>query len=142
MSSTKPVYLVSPGMCRVMTEHKSGNTSNVIFMHAGVKGDEQKWIPEFGEEPDTVALKCVANDKYLNAIGKGHSHVGTGEKTWWKMLYDQVRIPGAFRLSVVGFPEKYNLQTANSISTEISTMMYEWNVCLSFYQPCMARILC
>jgi hypothetical protein len=142
MSSSKPVYLVNSWKGRVVTQHEKNYPSGVVLEHAGFKGDEQKWIPEFGDEPDTVALKSVSNGKYMHAIGEQYKIAGTGEKTWWKMSYDEVRIPGAFRLSVAGYPEAIVLETQSWDGTEVKLAMSRWKVCSLLHLPSLAHALC
>lgn len=125
MSSPKPVYLVNTWKSRVVTQHEKNYPSGVVLEHGGFKDAEQKWIPEFGEEPDTVALKSVANGKYLYSIGEKRKIAGTGEKTWWKMSYDDVSISGAFRLSVVGYSDNMLLETQRWDGTEVKLEMSE-----------------
>lgn len=97
MSSSKPVYIVSYSKGNVVTLRENNNPSTVVLEAAGAKGDEQKWILEFGEEPDMVALKCVANNKYLRVPEGFAPPVQMGEKMWWKMGSNGVHVPGADR---------------------------------------------
>jgi hypothetical protein len=55
----------------------------------GDHDDEQKRTVEFGDEPDLVALKCVANGKYMNSLEGGKNEgVKLGDKQWWKISND------------------------------------------------------
>ena len=54
--------------------------------HKGDRNEEQKWILETGDEPDTIALRCAANDEYLRAEVKNYGKLSTGEKQWWKVI--------------------------------------------------------
>lgn len=142
MSSPKPVYLVSPWKGRVVTEHPSSEHSGVVMEHAGFKDAEQKWIAEFGEGPDTVALTSVPNNKYLTPSSKKYeSRGGTGEKTWWKFSHDEVRIPGAFSLSVAGAREDSVLAYVNMDGTSSMVMLQGWEVCFRFLS-CGRLIAC
>jgi hypothetical protein len=130
MSSPKPVYLVSAWKGRVVTEHPSSEPSGVVMEHAGFKDAEQKWIAEFGEEPDTVTLLSVSNKKYMTPTSKKYAHMaGTGEKIWWKISYDDVRIPGAFRLSVAGGRDDLVLAYVNMEGTSSMVKLDDWEVC-------------
>ena len=41
----------------------------------------------------------VFNNTYVKPGSDTHeSRAGTGDKTWWKILYDEMRMLGAFRL--------------------------------------------
>lgn len=133
MSSQKPVYLLSAWKGRAVTQHEKRYPCGVVVEHAGFKDVEQKWLPEFGEEPDTVAIKSVANGEYLTAPAQYYKDATTGEKTWWKMSYDEVRIPGAFRLSFAGSPEKTCLEHQNVDCTEAKLSMTWWIVCSSYH---------
>jgi hypothetical protein len=102
MAEPRPVYLVTVWKGGVLAHQPSGRPSGVVMQLAGATGNEQKWIPEFGEEPDSVALKNVANGEYLFGNGEDYKEAGTGEKTWWRMSTDDVTTPGAFRLCHMG----------------------------------------
>jgi hypothetical protein len=89
------------------TESQSTGTSNAFYFTAtrnpGVlsykedkrprvlfkwndEGAEQKWDIEIGDEPNVVALKCVAAGKYLRCLKAKHSgEVALGDKQWWRM---------------------------------------------------------
>lgn len=129
MSSQKPVYLVSTQGGGVVTKQADNYPSGAVIELTGVKDDEQKWIPEFGEEPDTVALKNVANNQYLTASGENYKPVNTGEKTWWKMWYSDVRAPGAFRLSVIGSPKENCIEVQGEDNKKVKLILYAWRVC-------------
>jgi hypothetical protein len=85
MSTSKPVYIVSYSKGNVVTLRENNNPSAVVLGAAGAKGDEQKWILEFGEEPNMVASKCVANNKYLRILDGFAPSVHMGERMRWKM---------------------------------------------------------
>jgi hypothetical protein len=130
MSDQKPVYLVSTAYGGVVTQQADGYPSGVVMERRGIKDDEQKWILEFGEEPDTVALKNVANDKYMSASGENYKPVGTGEKTWWKMWYSDVSTPGAFRLSVASGPDENCIEIQTDQNKKDKVILFTWRVCL------------
>jgi hypothetical protein len=139
MSSPKPIYVINNFRNHVLTLHDRSLPSGVVTNITGfkgkdqIKGDEQKWIPEFGEEPDTVALKSVANGKYLNVRkeNSGADAADTGEKLWWKMSRDGVNIPDSFRLSAIAShdPKKTALQCTNG-SSDSKVSVYLFDVCL------------
>jgi hypothetical protein len=134
MSSPKPVYIQTWFKGRVLTQNEGGGFHSPVMCHnAGFKGDEQRWIPEYGEEANTVALRCVTNDKYLTAVGENYKPVTMGAKTWWKMSWDEVWIPGAFRLSIAGTPDKIAMQVANIGRPGNWLTMRMWGVCFFLY---------
>jgi hypothetical protein len=99
----------------------------------GDRGDEQKWTIEYGDEPNTIALKCAANDKYLHCFeGKSWGKVGTGDKQWWKISNDDVSAPGACRIGPVDFPDVYlNHHSGNTVrrgAAGAKVHMYKWEV--------------
>jgi hypothetical protein len=83
---------------------------SIIPARLPATSDFEKWTVEYGDKPDTVALKCVANDKYLTAEPK---HYGKAfvrdEKEWWNVVYykERVRVPGAYLLSLVSNPKVF-----------------------------------
>jgi hypothetical protein len=128
MTEPKPVYLVNNWKGRVATQHQRAKSSAVVVHNAGAKGDEQKWILESGEEPHTIALKCVANGEYLHGIDEKFKPADTGEKTWWKMSYDRVTIPGSFRLHLTGTDQKHWLECEGIDNTGAEIQMNVWQV--------------
>lgn len=80
-----------------------------------------------------MALRSVANNKYMTPSCKNYTgRAGTGEKTYWKISYDEVRIPGAFRLYVAGGPADRVLEYVNMDGTTSMICVERWNVCLLF----------
>lgn len=142
MASQKPVYLVSSNQGGVITQQASNYPSGAVMEYGGIKDKEQKWIPEFGEEPDTVALKCLANDQYMT-IGEGtFASINTGaEKTWWKMSYNGFRSPGTFRLSVASGSKEMCVKIGGLGHSTMKLYLEKWDVCL-FPHSRVAMISC
>ena len=128
--STEPIYLVSVAEGLAVTQQESGRPTDTVMERVGDRDAEQKWIVERGDEPDTIALKSVANNKYLTGEGKHYGDVTTGDKQLWKLEHDgdEVRPPGAYRLSLVGSPKRVFLRHING---SIKVAMHDWSVCYS-----------
>jgi hypothetical protein len=102
------VSLVAGGY--VLAWEKSGNPTKISFEHRGLRGDEQKWTIEYGDEPNTIALRNVASGEYIRALeNKANGKIGTGDREWWEMSVGELTAPGAFRLSTIDPPEKFFL---------------------------------
>lgn len=132
-SSSRTFYLASVSNGHVLAHQENSRPSGVVVENKGDRGDEQKWIVEYGDEPNTVALKCAANDKYLHCFeGKSWGKVGTGDKQWWKISNDDVSAPGACRIGPVDFPDVYlNHHSGNTVRRGASgakVHMYKWEV--------------
>lgn len=135
MGNPKPTYLslVNPGY--VLTYHESGRPSGVVMSHADSCGDDDKWIIEYGDEPNTVAIKSVSSGKYVVGEPKHEGTVGTSDsKQMWLIEHDgdKVRPPGSYRLSMVGTPELF-LRAWNSSDfkpgqTGWRVVMHKWSV--------------
>jgi hypothetical protein len=126
-------YLASVSNGHVLAHQENGRPSGVVVENKGDRGDEQKWTIEYGDEPNTVALKCAANDKYLHCFeGKSWGKVGTGDKQWWKISNDDVSPPGACRIGPVDFPDVYlNHHSGNTVrrgAAGTKVHMYKWEV--------------
>jgi hypothetical protein len=107
MSSPKPMFVSMLRDGFVMT-YRDDESDKIRVGHAGDRGDNDKWILETGEEPNTVALKCVANGKYLTGERKHYGKVSLrDEKEWWEIYRETDRNwpPGSFALCMVGSPE-------------------------------------
>lgn len=106
MDSTSTFYLGSTNRGYALSHQKSGNPSDLVLKYIGAHGDEQKWTVEFGDDPDTIALKNVANSKYLRCFdAASQGKVGTGEKQWWRVSRGRLTAPGHFRLSTINTPK-------------------------------------
>lgn len=59
-----------------------------VLEKEGARGDEQRWIVEYGDADSKVAVQSVANGEYLrcnfDAVTKNAS-IGMGEKYWWEV---------------------------------------------------------
>lgn len=129
MGSPKPVYLVSVHGGGVVTQQANRYPGGVVMEYAGVKDDEQKWIPEFGEEPNTVALRSVSNNEYLSSSGAMYNVVGTSEeKTWWTMLFNDMRAPGAFRLCADRDQKKHCIEIQSHSHSTCRLLEMDWRV--------------
>lgn len=133
MDSSKTFYLASVSNGHVLAHQENARPSGVVVENKGDRDDEQKWTVEYGDEPNTVALKCAANGKYLHCFeGKSWGKVGTGDRQWWKISDDDVSPPGACRLCPVDFPEIYlNHHSGNTVrrgAAGTKVHMYKWEV--------------
>jgi len=100
-------YLVGIGTGHVLAHYKEDLSRGIVLENKGDHDDEQKWTVEFGDEPDLVALKCVANGKYMNSLEGGKNEgVKLGDKQWWKMSNDGLTPNMACRFSLVSSPEQ------------------------------------
>lgn len=125
--STQAIYLVSVAEGLVLTQQESGRPTDTVMERAGDRDAEQKWTVEHGDEPCTVALKNVANNKYLTGKAEHYGKVTTDERQWWKLEHDgdAVRPPGAYRLSPVGSPNVF----LRHINGSPKVAMHTWSVC-------------
>ena len=132
-NSSTTFYLASVSNGHVLAHQEDSRPSGVVVENKGDRGDEQKWTVEYGDELDTIALKCAASDKYLHCFeGKSWGKVGTGEKQWWKISNDDVSAPGACRIGPVDFPEVYlNHHSGDTVrrgAAGAKVHMYKWEV--------------
>lgn len=135
-NSPRTFYLASVSNGHVLAHQENSRPSGVVVENKGDRGDEQKWTVEYGDEPNTIALKNAANDKYLHCFwGKSWGKVGTGDKQYWKISNDDVSAPGACRIGPVDFPDVYlNHHSGNTVRRGASgakVHMYKWEVCVS-----------
>jgi hypothetical protein len=86
MGDSKAIYIVQLMRGHVLAYQENGKPSGAAMECRGDRDGEQKWILETGNEPSIVALRCVANDRYLRAETKNYGKLSTGEKQWWKVL--------------------------------------------------------
>jgi hypothetical protein len=131
--SSKTFYLASVSNGHVLAHQENGRPSGVVAENKGDRGDEQKWTIEYGDEPNTIALKCAANGKYLHCFeGKGFGKVGTGDKQWWRISNDDVTPPGACRLGPIDYPEYFlnhdNGKNVRKGAGGTKVHMYKWEV--------------
>jgi len=134
-SSNNPrtFYLASVSNGHVLAHQENSRPSGVVVENKGDRGDEQMWTVEYGDEPNTIALKNAANGKYLHCFeGKSWGKVGTGEKQFWKISNDDVSAPGACRIGPVDFPDVYlNHHSGNTVrrgAGGAKVHMYKWEV--------------
>jgi hypothetical protein len=132
-NSSRTFYLASVSNGHVLAHQENSRPSGVVVENRGDRDNEQKWTVEYGEEPDIIALKCAANDKYLHCFeGKSWGKVGTGDKQWWKISNDDVSAPGACRIGPVDFPDVFlNHHSGNTVrrgAAGAKVHMYKWEV--------------
>ena len=132
-NSSRTFYLASVSNGHVLAHQENNRPSGVVVENKGDRSNEQKWTVEYGDDPNTIALKCAANDKYLHCFeGKSWGKVGTGDKQWWKISNDDVSAPGACRIGPVDFPDVYlNHHSGNTVRRGASgakVHMYKWEV--------------
>jgi hypothetical protein len=132
-NSSTAFYLASVSNGHVLAHQENSRPSGVVVENKGDRGNEQKWTVEYGDEPNTIALKCAANDKYLHCFeGKSWGKVGTGDKQWWKISNEDVSAPGACRIGPVDFPDVYlNHHSGNTVrrgAAGAKVHMYKWEV--------------
>jgi hypothetical protein len=131
--SSKTFYLASVSNGHVLAHQEDSHPTGVVVENKGDRGDEQKWTVECGDESNTIALKCVANGKYLHCFeGKSWGKVGTGDKQWWKISDDNVTAPGACRIGPVDYPDVFlNHHSGNTVQKGkrgTKVHMYKWEV--------------
>lgn len=108
MAEGKAFYLTSVAAGLVLAHSPNGNPSGVVAQNEGDQDQAQKWTVEYGDQPDTIALRCCGNGEYLHANGGDcWATVGTGAKQWWKTSKEGVTPPHACRLSPVEYPRVY-----------------------------------
>jgi hypothetical protein len=118
----------------VLTYREKGNHALVVSL-AGDNGNDEKWIVEYGNEPNTVALKCAANGKYLTGVRKHRGECSLRDEVeWWNVVHDndKARSPGSYLLSMVGSPEFFlnvmQSTTPGPGKDGSEVMMFEWSV--------------
>jgi hypothetical protein len=132
-NSSKMFYLASVSNGHVLAHQENSRPSGVVVENKGDRGDEQKWTIEYGDDSNTVALKCAANGKYLHCFeGKSWGKVGTGDKQWWKISDADVTAPGACRIGPVDYPDVFlNHHSGNTVrigAGGTKVHMYKWEV--------------
>jgi hypothetical protein len=135
---TTSYYLVGVGTGHVLAQNKEGKPTGVVLENKGDHDDEQKWTVERGDEPDVVALKSVANGKYMNCPTAAlYGEVGTGDKQWWKLSNDGLTPNVACRFNLIGSPDHF-LYTNGSFldkGQNLKVWMNEWKA--SFSMACL-----
>jgi hypothetical protein len=131
----KPKLVSMVGGGWVLTYNESGKPFDLTVGSPGDRGDFEQWIVEYGDKPNTIALKCAANGKYLTAEGKDYGKTFLrDEKEWWNVIHDKdrVRPPGAYLLSLVSAPKAFlHAQQAGTVTPGTSgakAYMREWMV--------------
>jgi hypothetical protein len=98
-------YFTAVAYGHVLAYKEDNSPSGVVFKSKDGDRDEEKWTVEYGEEPNTIALRCVANGKYLNSPKRARfNNVTAGDRQWWRMSGDNVIAPGAFTLTPADSP--------------------------------------
>jgi len=108
----KTFYLHNAHRHYVVTYQNRGLPSGVVVEPKGRRNDEQKWTIEYGDGPDIIALRNVANGLYMRSDKPAnYSNVGTGDKEWWKISFEDTP-PRTFRLSpmVGSSPQPYFME--------------------------------
>lgn len=82
MSGSTVYHLISAKRSLAVTAQKNGQSTSCVLEKQG-DGDNQKWVVEYSNDADRVALKCVANNEYLRIDPKTGSII-TGEKYIWR----------------------------------------------------------
>ncbi|KAM0713459.1 hypothetical protein Q7P37_010421 [Cladosporium fusiforme] len=131
MSDSKTFYISSVSNGHVLAHKADGRPSGVVAENKGDRGQEQNWTIEYGDEPNTIALKNAASGTYLHCQEpKSFGKVGTGDKQWWKISDDDVSPPGACRLCPVNNPDVFlNHHSGNHVrrgATGAKVHMYKW----------------
>ena len=128
---TTSYHLVGIGTGHVLAVRKESGL--VVLENKGEQDDEQKWTVEFGDEPDLVALKSVANGKYMWSREGGTNNanaVKTGDKQWWKLSNDGLTPNVACRFNLPSSPGNF-IYTHGAVlekGKEHSAHMREWTV--------------
>jgi hypothetical protein len=106
--SPKTIYISFGQTGYVLTYQQSDRPSGVVTEHKGERGNEQKWTIEYGDTPDIIALRNVANGKYLYCHeARSGGKVGTGEKQWWRITVVKYSPPGGCRLAPIDSRETF-----------------------------------
>lgn len=127
---TTSYYLVSVGTGHVLAQNKGGHhPSGVVLENKGDHDDEQKWTVEFGDRPGVVALKCVANGKYMNSPeGSSQAYVGLGDKQWWWISNDLLTPDEACRFRLLKYSDPYLYHQGKAVEKgrSLAVHMYAW----------------
>jgi hypothetical protein len=106
---SKLTYLLMVNAGYVLTYQASSKPSVVTAGLAAFEENE-KWIVEYGDEPNTVALKSSVNGKYLTGDPKKNTLERIflrDDKQWWKLrndIEDKLFPPGAYAFAMVEHP--------------------------------------
>jgi hypothetical protein len=108
----KTFYLSNVNKGYVLAFKDKGSYGHeIVIENAGVHDAEQKWTVDYGDEPDTIALKNVATGKYLRCLElKTGGDVAIGDKYWWKTSVAELTVPGACRIQAPGGRSQYFLE--------------------------------
>jgi hypothetical protein len=111
----KTFYLSSVNKGYVVAFKDKGRYGHeIVVENLGVRDAEQKWTVEYGDEPDTIALKNVATDKYLRCLQlKTGGEVGVGDIYCWKTSVGELTVPGACRIHAPGGRDRYFLKNVH-----------------------------
>lgn len=128
MATLRTFYVVSIKFGNVLSLPPRASSTHVVLERKGKRNDEQKWTVEKGDEPDLVALKNVANGKYLCLTEqKDYASMKTGDKQWWRITNDGMFAPGSIRFIPVDFP-KCSIYFGSSYSEEHSISISSFSV--------------
>jgi hypothetical protein len=133
---TTSYYLVGVTTGHVLAQNTGDQqSSGVVLENKGEHDDEQKWTVEFGDRPDVVALKCVANGKYMNAPeSSGQASVGLGEKQWWWISNESITPRGACHFHPLSSSYRRFLGTSNTAVAKgrsLRAYLDKWTASLS-----------
>jgi hypothetical protein len=81
MSSSTVFHLSSAKGDLAVTVQKSGQSTTCVLEKQG-DGDNQRWVVEYSDDVNMVAIKSVASGEYLRVDPKTES-ITTGEKYTW-----------------------------------------------------------
>jgi len=117
----------------VLTQQDRDDGSRPVMEHWGEHDTEQKWTVEQGDEPDVIALKSVANGKYLHCpeIRIRGAIVLSDEKRWWRISKDNVTPFGAWSLRPVDSPPNLCLNLRDpevKKGSPSELILFEWYV--------------
>lgn len=122
-------YLVGIGTGHVLAQNKGARSCGVVLENKGEHDDEQKWTVEFGDEPDVIALKCVANGEYMNSPEREETGpVNIGDKQWWNISTAGLTPQVACRFSLVSSPEQFIYTSGNVLAKgkDLAVQRREW----------------
>jgi hypothetical protein len=133
MASSKTFYVTSVRCGYILAQQESGSPSGVVLQNRDKFNDEHKWTVEQGNEPNIIALRSVANGRYMSCPQvKEYAKVDTGDKQWWRISNDGVIPPGACRFSPVDSPDyalHWSGQSLEQGNQGSKMDMYKWKVC-------------
>ena len=129
--STKAYYVTATTHGHLLAQLGSKASSRVVFEYTRNRTDQHKWIVERGDEPDIIALKNVADGKYLcYSMIREFGEIFTGNKTWWRASTDTTPV-GSYRLVLMDNPKlSFHYGVGNYPRGNTTLYKYQVSVCI------------